>query len=477
MKKIFSLMLAFMLCVSLAAAAGAAETVAEGFCGEVAWVLDSDGVLTISGNGAMGSTSWESYSITSVVINEGVTSIGTNAFRGCSSLTRVSIPGSVTTIGNTAFYGCSNLTTVDYYGTSAPTTGYYVFSGCPRLTTINVPADYSGSALGGFDVTKTGGSDPVTLTVTFQPNNLNVEEGKIIEGTLFEVTASDNSTPSYQWYQCDDANKTNARKLEGAASRSFYVPQNLTAGQYYFYCVASAEGAESVTSRVLTVTVKKPYRVTITADPAEGGTAFGKAGSSTVTQAIEGTPVTLTATPAEGYLFKEWQVVSGGVMIANDRFTMDSEDVEIKAIFEKKVDAQKPVITAQPSGASYTEGAQSMPLRVTASVTDGGTLSYQWYEISEVMGKLIPGADQPTFTPPTDTVGEKEYRCFVTNTNNDATGEKIASVWSDFAKVVVVTAPVVPQTGDSTPIALLALLTAVSLVGAAMNLSRKRRMK
>lgn len=475
MKKIFSLMLALMLCVSLAATAGAAEKVAEGFSGDVAWVLDSDGVLTISGNGAMGSASWEGYSITSVVINEGVTSIGNNAFRDCSSLTRVSIPGSVTTIGNTAFYSCSSLTTVIYHGTNEPTIGRNAFSRTSDFK-IYVPESYTNPTFGGVPVTTFGTPDPVTLTVQIQPNNLNVEEGKIIEGTHFEVTASDNSTPSYQWYQCDDANKTNARKLEDAASESFYVPKNLTEGQYYFYCVASAEGAESVTSNVLKVTVRKPYLVTITADPAEGGTVDAKVGSSSVTQAIQGTPVSLIATPADGYLFKEWQVVSGSVMIANDRFTMGSEDVEIKAIFEKKVDAQKPVITAQPSGASYTEGAQSMPLRVTASVTDGGTLSYQWYEISEVMGKLIPGADQPTFTPPTDTVGEKEYRCFVTNTNNDATGEKIASVWSDFAKVVVVTAPVVPQTGDSTPIALLALLTAVSLAGAAMNLSRKRRM-
>ena len=47
-----------------------------------------------------------------------------------------------------------------------------------------------------------------------------------------------------------------------------------------------------------------------------------------------GATVTLTATPASGYHFKEWQVISGGVTVSDDKFTMPASDVEIKAVFE-----------------------------------------------------------------------------------------------------------------------------------------------
>ncbi|MBO5773374.1 MAG: leucine-rich repeat domain-containing protein, partial [Clostridia bacterium] len=49
-------------------------------------------------------------SLTSVVIPDSVTSIGSDAFSGCSSLTSVVIPDSVTSIGYNTFYGCNNLT-------------------------------------------------------------------------------------------------------------------------------------------------------------------------------------------------------------------------------------------------------------------------------------------------------------------------------------------------------------------------------
>ena len=48
--------------------------------------------------------------LTSIIIQDGVTSIGEGAFRGCSSLTSVTIPASVTSIGEGAFRGCSSLT-------------------------------------------------------------------------------------------------------------------------------------------------------------------------------------------------------------------------------------------------------------------------------------------------------------------------------------------------------------------------------
>ena len=50
---------------------------------------------------------------------------------------------------------------------------------------------------------------------------------------------------------------------------------------------------------------------------------------------MAGTEITLTAMPKKGYHFKEWQVISGGVAIENNKFLMPDSNVEVNAVFEK----------------------------------------------------------------------------------------------------------------------------------------------
>ena len=88
------------------------------------------------------------------------------------------------------------------------------------------------------------------------------------------------------------------------------------------------EGAASITGADITeVNSAITYTVTVTNDG--NGTA-----SAEPTSGAEGTEVTLTATPSEGYQFKEWEVISGGVTVENDKFTIGTANVEIKAVFE-----------------------------------------------------------------------------------------------------------------------------------------------
>ncbi|MCD8054424.1 MAG: leucine-rich repeat protein [Lachnospiraceae bacterium] len=131
-----------------------AETVASGTCGDdLTWVLDSNGILTISGTGTMtgwvtgwsdlysSSTPWHKQgyqtSIVSIIINDGVTSIGNNAFYDCTSITSVTIPDSITSIGYNAFYGCTSLVDV-YIPDSVTSIGDSAFDGCTNLTTITL---------------------------------------------------------------------------------------------------------------------------------------------------------------------------------------------------------------------------------------------------------------------------------------------------------------------------------------------------
>lgn len=91
--------------------------VVNGTCGEnLIWTL-KDGILTISGTGAMedysdlGTQPWYDYSdsIVSIIIENGVTSIGVLAFEGCHSLNCVEIGDSVTSIGMGSFAYCSSV--------------------------------------------------------------------------------------------------------------------------------------------------------------------------------------------------------------------------------------------------------------------------------------------------------------------------------------------------------------------------------
>ena len=115
----------------------------SGFCGpHLKWHLTDYGVLTITGKGIMKDyTSWSPWiydSVKRVIIADGVTTIGDNAFNGCSSLTSVTIPNSVTTIGWRAFNGCSSLTSVTIPN-SVTIIGGSAFSGCSSLTSVTIP--------------------------------------------------------------------------------------------------------------------------------------------------------------------------------------------------------------------------------------------------------------------------------------------------------------------------------------------------
>ncbi len=76
--------------------------------------------------------------LTSVTIPEGVTEIGSSAFEGCANLTSVTIPEGVTKIGFRAFYGCANLTSVTI-PEGVTEIEESTFSCCANLTSVTIP--------------------------------------------------------------------------------------------------------------------------------------------------------------------------------------------------------------------------------------------------------------------------------------------------------------------------------------------------
>ena len=122
-------------------------TEASGTCGEnLTWELETNGILMISGTGAMNDydpegAPWAELAggIRTLEIGDGVTSIGSNAFAGCTALGEVRIPDSVTSIGAKAFCDCSELA-VAYLGDGVAEVDPTAFSGCQELRTVYVGA-------------------------------------------------------------------------------------------------------------------------------------------------------------------------------------------------------------------------------------------------------------------------------------------------------------------------------------------------
>ena len=92
---------------------------------------------------------WNDQEITTLEIPTSVTSIGNNAFYGCSGLTTLNLPSNVTSIGDRAFGGCSNLTSVDL-PSSITKMGDFVFCYCEKLSNVNLPSDITTISTGAF---------------------------------------------------------------------------------------------------------------------------------------------------------------------------------------------------------------------------------------------------------------------------------------------------------------------------------------
>ena len=130
----------------------AAATVASGKCGDSAkWTLDAAGTLTISGSGKTwdfidedwnANAPWYDVSlrlrIKKVVVEKGITYVGTWAFYDCSEMTSVSLPTTLETMGASVFMDCTSLTSVTIPDGVTFISGDF-FWGCTSLKSVTLP--------------------------------------------------------------------------------------------------------------------------------------------------------------------------------------------------------------------------------------------------------------------------------------------------------------------------------------------------
>ena len=230
----------------------------SGSCGDnVTWTYTSaTGTLTIQGLGAMkdyyyvSDVPWFSYrsSIKTVVINEGVTSIGSNAFNAYSGLTSVSIPNSVTIIEKNAFYSCFGLASITIpnsvtsirnyafsycsgltsitFGNNLASIGYYAFSGCSGLTTVTIPNSVTNIGYSAF-------KDCSALNSITIPNSVTNIANSVFEGcsnlTSIEISNSVTSIGGYAFYGCSGLTSvTIGNSVTSIGEKAFYGCSGLT---------------------------------------------------------------------------------------------------------------------------------------------------------------------------------------------------------------------------------------------------------
>jgi len=311
-------------------------------------------------------------------------------------------------------------------------------------------------------------TDAQTPEISGQPKGAEVEQyGSVTLSVVAEV--SDGGTLSYQWYS--DA------PIDGATAASYSPPTADLGTVYYYVMITNTNdgviGANSatVTSDAAKVTVSAPALVDAQT-PEIGGQPNG--GTVTVNESF--TLTVMAEVTDGGTLTYQWysngsESNSGGTLLSGATAasyapstanigtvyyyvtitnTNDSASGAKTATIASKaaklivnpaalIDAQTPKITGHPNGGTVHLNA-GITLSVAAEVTDGGTLTYQWYSNSKdgnSGGTAISGATKASYTPSTAREGTSYYYIIVTNTNNNATGHKTASIASNTAKVTV----------------------------------------
>ena len=152
--------------VAVSAPAAEAAVLRSGTCGaDLTWELDDEGVLTISGTGAMDDydsmAPWDTYrrNYDRIVVEEGVTSIGMYAFSGLSVIESIILPESLTSIGYAAFQ--RTLMNSIEIPDAVTTIGPWAFESCTDLESLTLPETLT--SIGGWAFQNCDALTEVTL--------------------------------------------------------------------------------------------------------------------------------------------------------------------------------------------------------------------------------------------------------------------------------------------------------------------------
>jgi len=366
-----------------------------GICGKDArWSFDENtGTLEINFSGRMydysysqdGSidTPWDGFKakIKHLEIDDIITYIGNNAFRGLKNITSVTISNSVNEIGLCAFKDCFELETVNFQdGSELKAIRMYSFDGCLALKEITLP-----EGLKNIDVCALANlrsAQKITL-----PSSVTKIDKRAFAGTrnvIHEVYISANPS-KLEW-------ATDPEELKPNKATICHVPLKYFNG----YMERFSQ---------LNLTFIADCEVAVSKDIENGNILVSK------NLANKGDEITLTAVPSTGYKLKSLTVTDSSgnpLTVTDNKFTMPESDVTVSATFEKQKYTIKFVnddgTPLQSSSVAYGE----MPEYKSDEPTKAKTAEYSYK-----FDKWSPEIEKVT--------GEKTYTATYTNSKNKYT--------------------------------------------------------
>ena len=316
--------------------------------------------------------------------------------------------------------------------------------------------------------------EPVKPTIVTEPKDsiLALNSERIVK---VEAKTEDAGFLEYEWYVSNDRNSKGT--VIPRENKSTLKIDTKTLGVKYYYCVVknikNGKTAKTETSHFKvevkdievvnaetpkisfnynTVTVKQHSTpiFKVTASVNDGGTLSYQWYQANDNSAVNGRKL---EGETRNVFYPPTNNVSNGLYyyceITNTNMNENitgKQKVTVKTPYSKKIiiepaellNAAKPIIIEQPQNITVENSEKQITLSVSAKVSDGGKLSYQWYEVnSDYSEKIIVGETKNTFTPRLISGASTMYKCKITNTNNLVQNNKETSIFTDTVTVEV----------------------------------------
>ncbi|MGG4146051.1 S-layer homology domain-containing protein [Paenibacillus algorifonticola] len=312
-------------------------------------------------------------------------------------------------------------------------------------------------------------------SISGQPADQTANVGDTSPTLSVTATVSDGGMLSYQWYSNTTDSNSGGTLIDDATNATYAVPTASAGTTYYYVVVTNTNNgvngvqAASTASSPAAVTVNELVNaeapsisgqpadqtanvgdtsptLSVTASVSDGGalsyqwysnTTSSNSGGTLIDDATDAEYEAPTASAGTTYYYV---VVTNTNNSVNGVKAASTTSAPAPVTVNALVNAEAPSISGQPADQTANVGDTSPTLSVTASVSDGGALSYQWYSNttnSNSGGTLIDDATDAEYEAPTASASTTYYYVVVTNTNNSVNGTKTAIATSGVAKVTV----------------------------------------